>query len=885
MKKINKYNRSVFVPLSAGFCATALAITGGVVANASAVSSVASSSSVVKSSAAKVAKKANPVTGGQTSERSAVPTAKATKISQEQAKNMAGCEAVIEIDKNGKKFLVIKPKNNANDGIISADLRPVEFEALHDVIKSDEASDATLKFEGKIYGYGSLSLMDNPSDVIKNFSLFSNSKIKSLGNIDAFDVSNVTDMLYLFSECENLWDISGLANWNTSHVTNMSCMFEDCKRLKSLSGLASWNTNKVKNMSGMFADCCSLESLKGLENWDTSHVTNMSNMFGIGYASGYKKLTSLEPLSNWNTSHVTNMSAMFCDCESLKNLSGLESWNVSKVADMSLMFYGCDNLTDISAVKSWNFGKNKHEIRMISGMFSDCGELSDISPIQNWADIFYEKHNSPYISYFMFNRRRLDNRPIPLTTDWFNQKHTEIFSNFASGAVFIFNEGNKIDENIISKFKTDENIAELLKKNIIITNNDLLLKAMKDKKADEDNVHIVSVKYDKNKAQAHLPAVLDSRINGEGSKPSSDPFEIVKHYIPSVIKSGIEKNSSLSTDYIAVASSELSSTSTLSDLFQTYTIKAAHKVTFMNDKSNVATVKVEAGGRITDLASETIVTSDAVLTGVTMPSNPSKDGYTFNGWNTKADGTGDAFTQDSVVDTDKVVYAQYTKNEVHNPDPTPDPAPQPSPEPNPNPTPGGGNPGGGLNPGDDGSGDNPGNNPDNNPGNGNNTNGSGDGTGNDNTKNDGNGNGGAGNGGNNTNGNNTNGSSTNRNRNGGSAGGNGLNAGGNGSNSSNSAKSNDSDSAKDSTKDHSDSSDSAKDSAKDSDKDSNDSKDSAKDSKSSASSSAKRASNSSNFGLVASIIGALVAVAAIVGGFFFLLFGKKRKKSKDKDEN
>ena len=57
-------NRSVFVPISAGFCATALAITGGVVANASAASSVASSSSVVKSSADGVAKKAKSVTGG-----------------------------------------------------------------------------------------------------------------------------------------------------------------------------------------------------------------------------------------------------------------------------------------------------------------------------------------------------------------------------------------------------------------------------------------------------------------------------------------------------------------------------------------------------------------------------------------------------------------------------------------------------------------------------------------------------------------------------------------------------------------------------------------------------------------------------------------------------
>ena len=79
MKKSNKHirsvsnhsvrNRSVLVPLSAGFCATALAITGGVVANASAVSRVASASNVAASNVAKssadgVAKKANSVTGG-----------------------------------------------------------------------------------------------------------------------------------------------------------------------------------------------------------------------------------------------------------------------------------------------------------------------------------------------------------------------------------------------------------------------------------------------------------------------------------------------------------------------------------------------------------------------------------------------------------------------------------------------------------------------------------------------------------------------------------------------------------------------------------------------------------------------------------------------------
>lgn len=258
-------NRSVFVPLSAGFCATALAITGGVVANASAVSSVASASSVVKSSAAKltdakVSKPANSVGEGVSdSERSAVQHTSDTSITEEQAKSMKGCEAEIQtID--GVKYLVIKPKDGT-EGIISANYRPEEFETLHNKIISDEASGATLKFEGKVYGYGSLFLWDNPSDVIKNFSLFSNSKIKSLGNIDKFDVSNVTDMTKLFKGCTNLESLDGLENWNIKNVTEMSGIFEDCNKLTNLSALQDWDTSKVLYMDSVFKDCTNLKDI------------------------------------------------------------------------------------------------------------------------------------------------------------------------------------------------------------------------------------------------------------------------------------------------------------------------------------------------------------------------------------------------------------------------------------------------------------------------------------------------------------------------------------------------------------------------------------------------------------------------------------------------
>ena len=45
--------------------------------------------------------------------------------------------------------------------------------------------------------------------------------------------------------------------------------------------------------------------------------------------------------------------------------------------------------------------------------------------------------------------------------------------------------------------------------------------------------------------------------------------------------------------------------------------------------------------------------------GSDMPPDPTRDGYTFTGWNTAADGSGTAFTSSTVVDADITVYAQW----------------------------------------------------------------------------------------------------------------------------------------------------------------------------------------------------------------------------------
>ncbi len=75
--------------------------------------------------------------------------------------------------------------------------------------------------------------------------------------------------------------------------------------------------------------------------------------------------------------------------------------------------------------------------------------------------------------------------------------------------------------------------------------------------------------------------------------------------------------------------------------------KGEFTVTF-NVDGKTQEVKVEQGKEIGDK----------------LPENPTKDGYTFKGWNTKADGTGTVVTKDTIVNADMTVYAVFEEYPV-----------------------------------------------------------------------------------------------------------------------------------------------------------------------------------------------------------------------------
>ena len=110
----------------------------------------------------------------------------------------------------------------------------------------------------------------------KNIGLFSGTKFKYI-DISYWNVSNVTNMSYMFYMCEELKSVGDLSNWDVSNVTLMRTMFSYCSKLKSLGDISGWDVSNVNDMMFMFEWCKSFN--QDISNWDVSNVTIRCGIF------------------------------------------------------------------------------------------------------------------------------------------------------------------------------------------------------------------------------------------------------------------------------------------------------------------------------------------------------------------------------------------------------------------------------------------------------------------------------------------------------------------------------------------------------------------------------------------------------------------------------
>jgi surface protein len=212
------------------------------------------------------------------------------------------------------------------------------------------------------------------SNVSTMTAMFNNSSFNQ--PLNQWNVSGVTNMSFMFQGSEFNQDISG---WNISNVTTMGSLFSSTPFNQDISG---WDVSNVTYMSDMFASNTVFN--QNISGWDVSSVNNMGNMF-------YNATSFNQPIGGWIVSGVTNMGSMFWDATSFnQDISG---WDVSNVGDYGMygMFNGATSFNqDISGWDVSNVG-----IYGMYGMFRNATSFNqnignwDTSNVTNMDEMFY----------------------------------------------------------------------------------------------------------------------------------------------------------------------------------------------------------------------------------------------------------------------------------------------------------------------------------------------------------------------------------------------------------------------------------------------------------------------------------------------------------------
>ena len=188
------------------------------------------------------------------------------------------------------------------------------------------------------------------------------------GPMPDWDVSNVTDMLYAFS---NRTDFNAnIGGWDVSSVTNMESMFLGASNFdKDING---WDVSSVTNMDAMFNGAYSFNQPIG--EWDVSSVTNMGIMFGDAESFN-------QDIGEWDVSNVGNFGTMFDHAFAFNQDIG--SWDVSNVTDMQSMFYYAESFNQ--NIGNWDVSNGALMVDMLS--YSGLNTCNYDNTLQGWSTL------------------------------------------------------------------------------------------------------------------------------------------------------------------------------------------------------------------------------------------------------------------------------------------------------------------------------------------------------------------------------------------------------------------------------------------------------------------------------------------------------------------
>lgn len=113
-------------------------------------------------------------------------------------------------------------------------------------------------------------------------------------DVSRIDTTYCTTARGAFYDMVNLESIVGISSWNVSNISDISYLFGMCSFLQTID-LTSWRTSSLEDMSYLFYGCNELSSIEGIGSFDVTHVIDAAYCFSdFGYVS------TLD-LSGWDT--------------------------------------------------------------------------------------------------------------------------------------------------------------------------------------------------------------------------------------------------------------------------------------------------------------------------------------------------------------------------------------------------------------------------------------------------------------------------------------------------------------------------------------------------------------------------------------------------------
>lgn len=139
-----------------------------------------------------------------------------------------------------------------------------------------------------------------------------------------FSTSEVTDMSYMFANCNALTSITFGNSFDTLSVTSMKHMFSGCSGYEGEINIP-FHTNKVQDMSYMFSGCNKLQTIKlGVNFIKTGTLFDTTSMFLNCDAL-------LTIYCNNNLTGINHSDSMFYGCASINSTSEATKYDPSKV--------------------------------------------------------------------------------------------------------------------------------------------------------------------------------------------------------------------------------------------------------------------------------------------------------------------------------------------------------------------------------------------------------------------------------------------------------------------------------------------------------------------------------------------------------------------------